>query len=344
MYRAMVRRIYDFTDLELLEALELFRRTDCSEPKDKLYAPLTIVQQNVAHQIVPDYSKSLFEVYLDVAKYHLAQNSLDFLGFAGNSLGIFDEDGNRWPSWLPDWRKRAGFYALPRKFSGPMELPAEHSHISFDQRAVYHATVGSELSAVQTDTFLNIKGIFIDEIVDIISIPRLAGLFHAKLSLEMALKRWPPNDAGRYFTGETLLSVVTKTLVVDVQRSVNDDPLKRYGDEDLHFPNDPDESSTEMDLAHWTQRDWDIRVTLESRVLIRTKRGFIGIVHEISELGDNVFAFLGSNVLHSVRKEASNARNCFEYIGECYLHGLMDGEVMKWIDNGSAQVEEIMLC
>jgi hypothetical protein len=54
-----------------------------------------------------------------------------------------------------------------------------------------------------------------------------------------------------------------------------------------------------------------------------------------------VYVFLGSNVLHTVRYPGSG--NEYSYVGECYVHGLMDGEVMDWIEDSTIKVERFIL-
>lgn len=82
--------------------------------------------------------------------------------------------------------------------------------------------------------------------------------------------------------------------------------------------------------------------TIAGRSLCRTSRGHVGLVHEAMQIGDHVYAFLGHQVLDVLRSRSGSRRE-FEYIGELYLHGLMDGEAMDWLKQGSATVETVYL-
>ena len=64
------------------------------------------------------------------------------------------------------------------------------------------------------------------------------------------------------------------------------------------------------------------------RKLCRSKKGYL----------------LGGQVLYVLRPRGSftNAPK-HEYIGECYVHGLMDGEVVKWVKEGSAGIVPFIL-
>lgn len=57
---------------------------------------------------------------------------------------------------------------------------------------------------------------------------------------------------------------------------------------------------------------------------------------------DNVYVFLGGQVLYTLRPDRSDESR-FTYIGECYLHGLMDGEFIILVNHGAARIEELVL-
>lgn len=57
----------------LLALLEYFRSTECSEPRDKVYAVLGMaVDLSSPEDIIPDYSRSLSDVYTDVVRFSLS--------------------------------------------------------------------------------------------------------------------------------------------------------------------------------------------------------------------------------------------------------------------------------
>ncbi|PMD35870.1 hypothetical protein L207DRAFT_435103 [Hyaloscypha variabilis F] len=68
------------------QILQLFRHTECFDPRDKVYAPLYLASGHVISVIKPDYkpANTVLDVYTDVARFGLKQDgkSLDFLGFA----------------------------------------------------------------------------------------------------------------------------------------------------------------------------------------------------------------------------------------------------------------------
>ncbi len=77
-----------------------------------------------------------------------------------------------------------------------------------------------------------------------------------------------------------------------------------------------------------------------------TEKGYIGLVPPATETGDRVCVFSGAQVPFLIRHIASSdetsERQAVQYtlVGECYIHGVMDGELVA---NG-AKVEDFVLC
>jgi hypothetical protein len=61
------------TWLTLLRCLDTFSGNACEEPKDKVYGLLGIVRHG-GHATIVDYTKSVYEVYLDVVRAVFASN------------------------------------------------------------------------------------------------------------------------------------------------------------------------------------------------------------------------------------------------------------------------------
>ncbi len=70
-----------------------------------------------------------------------------------------------------------------------------------------------------------------------------------------------------------------------------------------------------------------------ARRFATTQKGYMGLTPRGAMLGDEIAVILGASVPFLVRRvvphkynEASNDR--YQLLGECYLHGIMSGEVM----------------
>lgn len=95
-----VSRPQQNSNLNLLNLLALSRPNGATDPRDKVYALLAIVQDDIAKSIKPDYSieNTVAKVYIEVAeKYIKHGRGPELLHHAGGNHLVADL-----PSWVPD--------------------------------------------------------------------------------------------------------------------------------------------------------------------------------------------------------------------------------------------------
>ena len=68
-----------------------------------------------------------------------------------------------------------------------------------------------------------------------------------------------------------------------------------------------------------------------------TSSNRLGLVPEWTQEGDSIAVFLGSQTPSVVRKGGVSS---FFFLGNCYINGIMDGEVFK---DSSLSVEQLIL-
>jgi hypothetical protein len=78
--------------------------------------------------------------------------------------------------------------------------------------------------------------------------------------------------------------------------------------------------------------------TMERQFFV-TKRGYMGLGPPRVEVGDVICVCPGLRVPMILRK----TDDYFELQAECYVHGIMDGEVMESLDKGKVSLEEIKI-
>lgn len=92
--------------------LENIRSYGCGDDRDRIFATLGIAADGGIGDIVPDYGKSIEEIYMNVVKCKILasseSNCLSFLGYVvgrapGSSISPTYED---LPTWAPDWRTK----------------------------------------------------------------------------------------------------------------------------------------------------------------------------------------------------------------------------------------------
>jgi hypothetical protein len=77
------------------------------------------------------------------------------------------------------------------------------------------------------------------------------------------------------------------------------------------------------------------------RRLMTTNSGNIGVVSGRAQKGDQIWVLLGCSVPVVLRKR-DGEQSC-EVIGECYLQGYMQGEIMEELRKGAVNIEEVRL-
>lgn len=82
-------------------------------------------------------------------------------------------------------------------------------------------------------------------------------------------------------------------------------------------------------------------ISLDQRALITTRTGYLGLAAEAVHQGDVVAILLGCNCPIVLRPYGDNL---FHDIGECYVHGLMDGEILSQESGGYLLEREFILC
>jgi len=81
----------------------------------------------------------------------------------------------------------------------------------------------------------------------------------------------------------------------------------------------------EVAIDGWTRRRFCV-----------TENGYIGWVPQRTRVGDLVYMFLGGQSLYIVRPVLDS--KAFTLIGECYLFGLMKGELKPWTGEGQEDI------
>ncbi|KAI1498792.1 heterokaryon incompatibility protein-domain-containing protein [Biscogniauxia marginata] len=76
-----------------------------------------------------------------------------------------------------------------------------------------------------------------------------------------------------------------------------------------------------------------LRMSFERRMCL-TKKGYIGLVPPLTRVGDRVCILFGGDAPYLIRpekgrkiEESTDSLRC-QLVGECYMHGMMDGEMM----------------
>ncbi|KAL2884807.1 Heterokaryon incompatibility protein (HET) [Ceratocystis lukuohia] len=338
-------RMSDVHTPQLLDVLMSYRYFGATDPRDKVYAALGMMQPNSIKGLMPDYSKDLLRVYTDVVKAHVRSSDysskLDFLG----SDGLQEGGITGLPSWLPDWRHQSQYQVPFRKYSGDMaKIPRPKQLHRGLVRAAYSASGTRRdledlgISPRQLVGFsgrsLHVKGYRLGYLYD------LQSAFQPGDS-QQVINGWRDSIGMEpYFTGESEMEAFSKLLVAGLELSRHEafcrtplieEPTASLSAMSRHKFQPPAFSGIRIacagrKMARVVQKDW-------------TSDG-LALVPECAREGDQVFVLFGGQVLYILRPAAGGG---YRFVGEAYVHGLMDGEVLDLLKQGLAAVQEIVI-
>ena len=79
------------------------------------------------------------------------------------------------------------------------------------------------------------------------------------------------------------------------------------------------------------------------RRMVTTKKGYIGMALQECQVTDVIFVLFGCSMPMVLRPAGEHGKTTYKIVGECYVHGLMEGEAMQWLDSGERIAGEIVI-
>lgn len=328
--------------IDLQFALIYCLRFKATDPRDKLFALLGLATDADDPVLRPNYRASVREVFTASSRYMMTTNkSLRILHIAGIgwSRQILDL-----PSWVPDW-------------SAPHRVTIFGDMVD---NAGYRASASlpSNVKAGPGPDSITLKAIFIDTMHVCIPQPDVTlswRLTYARSNeYRHAMVAWIDQlraavDSSSHYAqnGFDKSDVLWRALIANTIR-----PGLPAREEYRHFfkswllfhhqpAADGNDGSIEKDTwdEAWTFNG-PFSDAMEARVIFTTKRGLIGIGPPYMQSGDLICIIIGAQTPFLVRKviSATEQAPMYEVVGDCYVHGLMNGEGL-----GMGQEEDIIL-
>jgi hypothetical protein len=296
---------------DLFWALRARRGAKTSDPRDVIYSVLGVAAGGKISAFMPDYDRSWQQIYIFVARRIIQEtHNLDLLGELTAVPTHFVDTSKTLPSWVPDWRVPLDDAV---KFSIDANIEAGPKWRAFFSTGA--STVSLIEDEDQFSSKLKLHGTQVDVVESIqpsrgwadwkelhqflrekIYWPTQEPMPLARIKmLSLDASQWEPNNP--YFVPK------------GVEHCVNDYYKYLRGDKE------------EADLAIMS------KLTRARRKVILTSRGFFGVAPQSTTAGDRVYLLPGAELpvlLRRYQKEESE----YEFVGECYIHGLMNGQGM----------------
>lgn len=313
-----------------LSAMWRFRDRDATDPRDKVLGILGLIPSLLFESHHPNlYDISVADLYhrLVIALIMHHGSLVPLIGRRGEVSRI-----SGMSSWGIDWTS-------PPETSATSPWTTQ-SKFFWSQFFRYHhsqacGTFGLALKAMPSNQILLLDGIYVDYIVAASLLP-----YSEETTLLDGLRLWrrfvnqhrPGTE--EYPTGCTWDEAFYRTMTGDMIMEPNDNfPTRSPHDfERQHFENFMEGEGA--DTGNMFDSVFD-QVAIES--LFITQKGYLGIGGPLSSVGDQVWVLGGGNLPlvfrtfeHDPRtKELDVSTKTFEYLGNCYVHGIMHGEAVK---------------
>lgn len=235
------------------------------------------------------------------------------------------------PSWVPLWNKPLEATPFYKVFT----------HLPDDQSFIYKASGRDPQPFLLTHSslvnfagrVLQLRGFRADVIKQVSSLVLTSGNWDSQEEGEAIwVKLQSSVDLnGEIYeaTGEKVVDALRRTLTADIAYNANG-PIGRLKN---LSPDQESDVAASITVLNWS------RDACEGRSLATTAGKLIGLVPRLAQVDDEIFVLAGGQVLYVLRPDG----DCFQYIGESYVHGLMDGEALGRLRDGTAKVDTIRI-
>ncbi|RFU26979.1 hypothetical protein B7463_g9376, partial [Scytalidium lignicola] len=290
----------------LLHALNMTRRAEASFDRDRIFAVQHLAKQTKGYEIMVDpvHHADWKMAFEELAINYLLKRGPSVISYAGRSA----QENHDFPSWVPDWT-----YKPYSRIMGMSSWDAGGPQKGY--RIPKHRV------EVRDRKILSAGGIIIGTITKLSKIASEIEPTASYVDIEKHAYSLIDEDAV-YFTGETYLEAYLGTLLAGNKHSF----------------------LTQQDRSQALQKFWEWRswiqqqgntesmfydVTMENNGTFVDKRfgfadDYMCLVPALSRVGDKVCLIQTLQRPMVIRKKG----DFYEFIGECYVHGIMDGQ--KW--------------
>jgi hypothetical protein len=266
---------------------------------------------------------------------------LDFLGFAGERPVTNVNFPPGWPSWLPYWGEN---HFITEPFAKTVQ--EEGGFLGGNSRVVHSAAYSASGRLQTLNSFfvrdlgpIKVEGseLRVKEF-SIGAIFNLGPPFQGESWRDVSVVQhdWAPlfPTIPYYLTGETVGEAYLRLIVADVKIYIHKAIRRGWA---MEWPTAGESSSS--DVIQVANNIQSVTFACQGRRLAHVYEGAMALVPEEAADGDQVFVLFGGQVLYVLRPIAEH----FEFIGECYIHGLMDGEALERLESGASEVRDIRI-
>jgi hypothetical protein len=344
----------------LLSLLRITRKAKASKPLDRIYGILSLAEEEKKFEI--DYGKSVRDLYTEVAREILCHpdNRIDLTGPAilSEAKNYEDTANTNWPSWVPQWQdyvvsenqtdmsfsRNRALYTISqqaKKFhaGGPHNLYTGARTVDTDKYAIL--VEGFVFDTIKSNTnFLETPPesreylwSLIEDIHSVGAEPH--GTYPGGESVDEALALTltladPLDTFSRSSKAETYHAIDWQHFCLAIMEQTKSNLTKSGCAKEVEafFEKWEGEHDELKRLVGEHQKSPHFSRHMQGNALGRrlfgTAKGYLGIGENPLQTGDIVCVLFGAGVPMILRLIGGSYR----VVGECYLHGIMEGEAL----------------
>jgi hypothetical protein len=325
----------------LLDLLDHAALLDCQDPRDRIYAflghPLAVAAGTTGTQIIPDYQKEVNQVYKEATVFLLGQTSVRTLSSAEHddmTLADFTI-----PSWVIRW-----------------DVCYVTNNINVHPSAPYRSCGSRSVSqlSLQGDV-LHIVGVQVDTVKEVYQMQLRNDSYKILFTnratgqvgrLENLISHLTDSSAGlpRAYAEPLGLSLARTLCVGQMRGAETSSFLEAWNAfRSWNHPNLVSKVALISKSGAVIEKLWHLMITgCQGRALVVTDAGRLGLASHCSRPGDVCCVFDGGSVPFILRPAQPrgndpNTAGDHRFVGEAYVHGLMQGEAVSLLERGEAE-------
>ncbi|KAJ4296624.1 hypothetical protein N0V90_006672 [Kalmusia sp. IMI 367209] len=282
-----------------------------SDNRDFVYALTGIAEDAGAKNLYPDYTKHVAKMYTEVAKCFLVEGRLRTLWLCSHPRRL-----PGLPSWVPDWSSM---------------WQSDRRYFSSDSGYGSGSPIYVSFSSRNDGMILHLEGYLIDTVsatkpaFDMDQVLQRGGFLRAHLALQARFRAFWELQRGWGKVFQTCVTDLEPVWGADLhfnyRRSTRKMRRELYG----ALANATDESGGFEASWRLPASRLDILYRHNGRRPFITKEGYLGLGPKDMRDGDVVVVVFGAEVPLVLRKAPEGG---YELVGEAYVNGIMDGEVL----------------
>lgn len=295
-----IKRLYNICDYNQLpsrlsDLLYDTRYAQCSDERDRVYALLNLTHD--FSRFEPDYTKTTEDVFKNVVIAYSMKKDLTVL----SHCEMRDNQESRVPSWVPEWT-----------------TPKECALIGHGR-----ASAGTHAQArCDKENVLVVSGCLLDVIEQIPPLISRSSPEQLRKIVRNIMRCKAENDTCA--ASDSMVDSVCRTLCCN-RFAEGFLPPRSYlpnTQESKNYVRDLMDSREPEEYDKYTN---EVRGNVKGRASFQTRNGHIGLGPQSIRAGDQACIILGCRALLLLRP---NDAQTYKVVGECYIDGFMEGEVL----------------